>query len=93
MPSPVLAASFPESPCDPQADHGEDRCRSAQSGRGIEECVLVSLVVTKEIERGNACLITGDSGCCLGRRFFDLLADGLDFRGLRKELEGCKQMG
>jgi hypothetical protein len=55
--------------------------------------VLVSLVVTKEIERGNAGLITGDRGCCLGRRFFDLLADGLDFRGLRKELEGCKQMG
>jgi hypothetical protein len=22
MPSPALAASFPESPCDPQADHG-----------------------------------------------------------------------
>jgi hypothetical protein len=37
----------------------------------------------KEIERGNACLITGDRGGGFRCRFFDLLADGLDFRGLR----------
>jgi hypothetical protein len=35
----------------------------------------------EEIERRNACLITGDSGGCLRCRFFDLLADGWIFAG------------